>query len=278
MIAGLAFAGCDRTAVVRGTVVDVSGEALPGVAVAVRDQDAQTTSNELGAYQLRCVPGDLSLTLMKTGYTPGYLTVTAVSGATEVTQARLWPLPIARGVYLFENYRYLEIDRTEPKRYVTREFGLVHAVKKDISFVTELTQPTIICFKMPVYDVQLHQMKEVEASDAELETPNYAQRVWAPVRALPISARPIDEPEHLLVELRLDAPLEPGAYGVHWGALQGYAGTDSRVFLFRVVPPEEKAAAEQAAKEAPEEEAAAETPPATQVLRTGEDTDPGDGW
>jgi len=278
MVAGLAFAGCDRTAVIRGTVVDVSGEALPGVAVAVPDQNAQAASDERGLYQVRCVPGELYLTLMKTGYTPGRLTVVAAPGTTEVTEARLWPLPIARGVYLFENYRYLEIDRTEPKRYLTRESGLVHAAKKDITFTTETAQPTIICFKMPEYDVQIHQMRDVEASDADLETPNYAQHVWAPVRALPVSVRPIDEPERLLAELRLDGPLEPGAYGIHWGALQGYAGTDSRVFLFRVVSPEEKAAEAQTATDAAPQEPAKETPPDASVLRTGESDDPGDGW
>jgi len=271
-------AGCDRTAVVRGTVVDVSGEALPGVAVAIPSQEVQTTSTELGVYQLRCVPGDVELTLMKTGFTPGRIAMTAGPGTTEAVQARLWPLPIARGVYLLQNNRYLDLDRTEPKRFLTREFGLVHAAKKDIVFATEVTQPAIICHRMPGFDIQMHEMQEVEASDPELETPSYAQKVWAPARPIAIAARPIDEPERLLVELSLDAPLAPGAYAVHWGAFQGYTSTDSRVFLFRVVAADEEAAETQAPDDAREEATDKASAPQRSVLRTGEADDPGDGW
>jgi hypothetical protein len=49
---------------------------------------------------------------------------------------------------------------------------------------------------------------------------------------------PADEPKHLLGEVRFLDALEPGVYALHWGALNGYSATDSRLFLFAVPSPE----------------------------------------
>ncbi len=58
-----------------------------------------------------------------------------------------------------------------------------------------------------------------------------------PVEAIPVAVAPIDKLEELLIGINLQAPLEPGTYGVHWGALQGYTSTDPRVYLFQVPAP-----------------------------------------
>lgn len=251
----LAIAACDRTAIVRGSVAEVSGETLPGVAVTVIGQGVQTTTTGVGDFRLRCVPGELELAFEKTGYTPGRLALTASPGTTNATQVVLWPLPLSRGVFLFRDFRFQDTDRTEPKRFQTREFGLVYAVKKDITRKIVETAPVIICHRMPPYDLHLHELQLVEASDPELETPDYSQKVWAPVREVPFSSAPVDEPEQMLLELKPSAALAPAAYAVHWGALSGYATTDSRVFLFRVAAPDEAET-----PPVPEEAAAEESP------------------
>lgn len=253
----LTLTACDRTAIVRGSVAEVSGETLPGVAVTVIGQGIQTTTTGVGDYRFRCVPGELELAFEKTGYAPGRLTLTASPGNTAATQVMLWPLPLSRGVFLFQDFHYRDTDRTEPKRYQTRELGLCYAVKKDITQKTLETTPAIICHRMPSYDLHLHELQLVAASDPELETPDYSQKVWAPVREVPFSTTPIDEPEQLLLEIKPSATLSPAAYAVHWGALSGYATTDSRVFLFRVVSPDEP-----------------ETPPANDEPAQSEEAEP----
>jgi len=113
----LILPACDRTVVIQGIVTDVAGEGLPGVAVTVRGRLDQAVSDGVGRYSLRSSAGTLDLELMKTGYTPGYLSLQVErSGAVEATPAVLWPLPQDKGVYLFENYRYLELTRIEPNR------------------------------------------------------------------------------------------------------------------------------------------------------------------
>ena len=47
----------------------------------------------------------------------------------------------------------------------------------------------------------------------------------------------LDEPEKLLVELKATAPLEPGVYAIHWGALEGYDSIDPRIFMFALKAP-----------------------------------------
>ena len=263
----LALAACDRTAIVQGTVTDVSGEMLPGVAVTILGQELQDTTAGVGTYRMRCVPGALELAFEKTGYTPGRLLITAGSGTTQAEPVMLWPLPTSRGVFLFREFRYQDTDRTEPKRYQTRELGLTFGLKKDITQTTLDTNPVIICHRMPTYDVHIHVLQLVEASDPELETPDYSQKVWAPVSEVPFASAPIDQPDQLLVELRPGASLEPGAYAVDWGALDGYTSTDSRVFLFRVISPDEPApepepAPEEPAQPSPEKKTGLEETPA----------------
>lgn len=60
----------------------------------------------------------------------------------------------------------------------------------------------------------------------------YNEEVWIPDESLPLLSHPVDEPEHLLLELRPARPLSPGVYAIHWGALAGYEGIDHRAFLF----------------------------------------------
>lgn len=250
-LAALCMTACDRTAIVDGAVTDISGEALPGVAVALTGRDIQATTNTLGEYRVRSKPGDIALDFSKTGYALGHVTAAVSTGFNNVTTAVLWPLPANRGVYIYRNFQFLEMDRTEPKRFLAKDMGLVFGIKREIDLVIEETQPTILFHKLPGYDVQLHQLQPAKASDPELETPDYRQNIWAPVRPIPITLAPIDEPDHLLVEVRLSEPLVPAAYALHWGALEGYTSTDSRVFLFRVKDPNETEAPVPAEDEPP---------------------------
>ena len=50
----------------------------------------------------------------------------------------------------------------------------------------------------------------------------------------------LDVPEKLLVELRAAAPLSPGVYAIHWGALEGYDSIDPRIFMFELREAAEK--------------------------------------
>ncbi|MFP4499997.1 MAG: carboxypeptidase-like regulatory domain-containing protein [Candidatus Hydrogenedentota bacterium] len=238
---------CDRTALLSGSVRDFRGHALPGVAVTVRGQDVQTMTNGRGQYLLRCRPGRITLDFHKTGYTPGRYAVGEVSHFRNEAEAiTLWPLPATRGVYLLQDFRYHPADPTEPKPFTTREHGDTHGITSPVEQEAITSKPVILSHKMPPYDLRLHRLEEVMAADPDMDPPDYNRPVRIPVEAIPVAIAPIDKLEKLLIGINLQAPLDPGIYAVHWGALEGYPSTDPRAYLFRVpAPPSEEAAASQ---------------------------------
>ncbi len=252
------MAGCDRLAVIRGKVLDVHGDTLPGVAITVRGADYETLSNGLGEYSLRCRPGALTLDLMKTGYTPGVLQVEAKDRMiVDVRDAMLWPLPARKGVYLFEDFQYREMTRAEPKRYAADNGQPLLAVRKDPGLETQrpvggeraLGAPIILCFKQPDYDVALCRMKQVEAAlpqatpapgaVSEAAPAAVKESAWVSWEKIEMLVIPIDEQTRQLLEIRPMLPLTPGVYALHWGALEGHSATDPHVFLFRIAEPPE---------------------------------------
>ncbi|MCC6143340.1 MAG: carboxypeptidase-like regulatory domain-containing protein [Candidatus Hydrogenedentes bacterium] len=244
---GLALAGCEPAVFVRGTIVDIVGETLPGVAVTVRGSGLQDVTDIHGIYELRMPPGAADLDLTKTGYAPGMLSVEAPQhGALELPETLLWPLPESQGVYLFENFRYQPLTRIEPKRYLTVEKEAdLFGTRKDATVFTRQNRHIIIAYKMFPYDIQMHRLQKAEAIEPQDQRAGYTWQIWAPVDKLQVIPIPVDEPEHLLLELQLQAPLDPGTYAVSWGALEGHTSTDPRIFLFTLLAEEEEAPTEE---------------------------------
>jgi hypothetical protein len=216
LLALLLLCGCERTVLISGRVTDVRGVALPGVAVTVGDADYEGLTDGTGEYRIRCEPGTVSLHFIKTGYTPGHMELRAGlreggAGAEDADtplrfskiQARevmLWPLPPAKGVYLFEDFAYRALTRCEVAKYLARmekaeeDSGgkaedriraarFVHGTEigPEVEMVFEAPageavsvlpaageidagRPLIIACRMPPWDVHLCRMKEVEAA------------------------------------------------------------------------------------------------------------------
>ncbi|MBI2431315.1 MAG: carboxypeptidase regulatory-like domain-containing protein [Candidatus Hydrogenedentes bacterium] len=241
---------CNRSVVIQGTVTDIQGEELPGVAITITGAPYETLSNVLGKYTLRCAPGNIEMIFLKSGFTPGVLRVEAQQrDALAVKEMVLWPLPPRPGVYAFKNFRYEETTRIEPKRYKVKSGGQVFATKKAPDLLIGEAQPQLIAYKLPPFDAQIYRLEQVPARQPEATGETYPETVWAPVESVPVLSTPIDEPERLLLELQVSRPLESGAYAVHWGALdgyrmsgaEGYRANESLIYLFRVVDPEEEA-------------------------------------
>jgi hypothetical protein len=249
------MAGC-RPNVIEGAVVDVKGDALPCVAVTVtheraqgfRARDgAQSLTNALGRYRVPFQPGSVELEFIKTGYTPGRLLLTVpASREVPATTVILWQLPAGKGVYLFENFRYEALSAVEPRPYRAGQHEVVHGAPRNPELGTENANPMILCYKMPDYDIALCKLQLAEVALPGMENVTFTEKVWIRAEPLPVTLERIDEPEGSLFELRLSRPLEPGVYGIHWGALDGYTTTDPRVFLFRVAEPGEGAPEESA--------------------------------
>ena len=253
----LALAGCERTVTIHGSVVDVRGEHLPGVAVTVEGAEVQTLTDPRGLYTLHCAPGPLTLQFLKTDYTPGRLELNSGEArVVEATEVLLWPLPSAKGVYFFEGGHYAEAARVTPKRFTAKDLGAVLGTRANPELATLNPQPLIVCYKLPPYDVRLDRLRQVETTTAAPQktedkgqkteaSASPAETVWVPDKPLTVIATPIDEPDRLLVELRPTAPLPPGVYAAHWGAFDGHMSTDPNIYLFRITepaPPEAEAA------------------------------------
>jgi hypothetical protein len=265
-LAASVLSACDRTVLLRGAVFDVSGHALPGVAVTIPGVEYQAVTNTLGRYSLRCAPGALELHFIKTGYTSGKLRVDATGpGTLEAASLYLWPVPEGKGVYFFQNDRYRTATRTEAKRYAVKGAGAVYAIKIEPDLIWTLPaenavepeeRPLIIAYRLPAYDIALCRLEQVEGTPVEDLTADaasamtdteknetaarkFSQKVWIPDETLNIIVAPIDEPEGLLLDIHPIEALSPGIYAVHWGALDGFFSTEPRVFLFQIDPPPE---------------------------------------
>ncbi len=236
ILACVALAGCERP-VIRGKVVDLKGVALPGVAVRTSDGASEAHTTGLGEYTLPYEPGIHGLEFLKNGYTSGHLALDLPEArVVEAETVTLWLLPQDNGVYFFEHYDYRKIAATESKPYKSERGDIVQgiAMLPTIEETAE-AEPFLLAYRMPPYDVRLSRLAQISATPAEAGSA--PQQVWASETSMAVELSAIDEPDRLLMQLRLMEPLSPGLYAVHWGALDGSAATDSRVFLFRVSGP-----------------------------------------
>lgn len=255
-----AFVACDR-AVIEGTANDTKGEALPGVVVTVEGGEAQAVTDALGRYKIPYEPGAVELVFMKTGYTPGRLVIEiAELRHVSARPVALWCLPQSPGAYLFEDYRYRPAAPETPKPFTTPDgAGIVHGIQRlpDLE-ETVFREPVLVVFKMPLYDVRLCRLSTVQAAPPEAASSAGAdvetKEVWQAEAPLPVEVLPVDEPKRRLAQLRLFRPLESGVYAVHWGSLEGYASTDPRAFLFRVIDPAQADLVEESEAQSPETE------------------------
>ena len=238
------FCGCNAT-VIEGKVLDIKGEALPGVTVSVQGAATQALTNALGAYKLRVAPGHWMLFFHKSGYTPGRFEIDAEApGIIEARPVTLWCLPPGNGVFLYEEYRYRATRAIERETFLAQDGRMLYGTVKfdpehPDSAATNNATPILLCYNMPRSGVCLHRLErtDVVLEDARNGT---SVKIWTPVESFPVSLISIDEPEGLLQQVQLDTNLQPGVYAVNWGAFDTSAGADPRIYLFSVRTPQDK--------------------------------------
>jgi hypothetical protein len=251
------LAGCHPEALLRGTVRDMSGETLPGVSVSVDGADMSVITDVLGRYSVYCPKGRVRIEFVKTGYTPAAGEVADARGTVEMPETKLWALPPTEGVFLLEQMRFKELDHPRPNRYHVEKGDPVigtPVMPKAVAAApfggTDVVSgaPRLIAHKLPPYDAHLTRVRQVRASSQPPPPPPaagaapalpmaYAEKIWIADKDIPLVERALDEPDRLLVELAPSTMLEPGTYAVHWGALEGLASLEPRVFLFCVPDP-----------------------------------------
>ena len=255
MAVAASLTACGPGAVVRGTVRDVAGEALPGVAVAVDGREAAVITDLQGGYSVRARRGPAALMFMKTGYATARLEVDASGGGrVEAPEARLWPLPESEGVFLFSKYRYTELEHPRPLAYMAADLGVVHGTPVTPSGegvapfgggVAGPEGPLLAACKLPGYDARLVRLRRVAAKQSQGVRPGSSgpvlreveEQVWVADTPVSVTMAPLDGADRTLVRIEPVEPLAPGVYAVHWGVLDGLSGIEPRVFLFRVLDP-----------------------------------------
>jgi len=221
---------------VSGIVTDTAGNPLPGVAVKVQG-GGETVTDATGQYKVSAPTGMAALSFLKTGCTRGTTAVAVEQpGVTVAPGVALWRLPDSSGLFLLENNAYRRATIAEPIPYMQGEKNIVHGVRPQDVVKTLNPMPRLMCFQMPPFDVQLCRLKVIEA--APLDAAGLVKPVWIPEAPRTIKLTPVDEPERRLWEVQLFDPLEPGFYGLHWGAFQGHKERESDVFLFEITAPE----------------------------------------
>lgn len=251
--------GCDRTSI-SGTVTDVQGVPLPGVAIIAEGAEGQTLTDSLGRYTLSAPLGVSGIRMVKDGYTSGFLALETTSNRSVAARViALWKLPHGAGVYLVENYQFRSMTECDPKPFAT-EAGPLYAIRlvAPSEKTTEL-KPLMMGHKVPPYDMRLARLRPVKVTG-----PEGGFEVWTVETAIPVEAVPVDEPERYLVELRIVDPLKPGTYAMHWGALDGRKSAEPRAFVFTVEDPNQpvQAPAPTEKQAAPKKAAPEKTPSA----------------
>lgn len=235
-----ALSGCDRT-ILTGRVTNAMGERLPGVAVRTTDDGQEALSDARGHYSLRRPPGPCELRFSKSGYAPAEVSVQVGSERNRAPEIAMWALPRNKGVYLYEEGIFRETSYAEPRAYLLEGAGAQQALRRPSAIASANPDAFIICYHMPRYEARLARLEEAKAA---LRTgQEYALTVLTGAGAAPVSLEPLDQPEAMLLRVRFDDPLEPGLYGLHWGALDGETALDSRVYLFEIIAAAEEAAA-----------------------------------
>lgn len=257
LVMALLVIGCDAPEI-SGKVRTVTGDPLPGVVVEVASTGAQALTDALGEYTIAIPPVDeVSLRFAKTGYTPGQLDV-PVGGGEGPLQARavqLWNLPAVKGVFLYQDSRYVPAKPMEVEA-VRVEDGMVYGTTRYRPSSAgappmPADRPPLICYAMPSRPPQLARLESAEVL-AQDPSPHRIQVLRA-VQAIPATAMTIDEPAGRLRQVRVYSDLAPGIYGIHWGALDGDFRAERRVFLLEVTGPN---ASGEGAEESGEDESA----------------------
>lgn len=222
-----ATTGCYRN-VVSGEVVDMLGEALPGVAVTVPGTPYQDLTNTLGAYAVRVEPGHTTLKFSKTGYTSSELLLEeSVKGRWKAPVITLWNLPRGKGVFFLEGNRYHAIESVRPGTY-----GKFLGTEVAPQTTTSNARPRIIAHRMPETGATLVRMDYFPVTVPQPDNTGGIYDIWAPRETLPLVSEVIDMPDKLLVELKLQSDLEPGVYAIHWGALDTARPREPEMYFF----------------------------------------------
>ncbi len=228
----LSVPACYRSGV-SGTVRNVQGEGLPGVVVQVSGEDTQAITDARGHYRIASATADAMLDFFKTGYAPAQVQLDADTRRQAVRgDVQMWQLPGSAGAYLLDDYRYTQISWVIPRQFFMSDGTVAYGTRSEPSPATNTSEPVILCYRTPRYDARLSRL--VRAKPMQPSATAAPFEIWTAGGTIDADLVPVDTPQGVLRRLRIDRPLEPGAYAVHWGALEGYTTLENRVFLFEV--------------------------------------------
>lgn len=228
----LMLSACYRSGV-SGVVRNTQGEALPGVVVQVPDEERQALTDARGHYRIKPSSSGSALDFSKTGYAPARLKVDPDTRR-QATHGdiQMWRLPESAGVYLFGGHRYEQMSWVIPRQFFMSDGTVAYGTRSEAAAETHTSEPTILCYHTPRYDARLSRL--IRATPMQSGPKAAAFDIWTAGGTIDADLVPVDQPQGMLRRLRIDRPLEPGTYAVHWGALEGYTTLDNRIFMFQI--------------------------------------------
>lgn len=255
------LAACERDHI-DGRVTNRRGEALPGVTVAVAGTSMQDLTDGLGRYRVGTSPGAVTLLFSKSGYTSAEVALEA-NHRGAAPDAMMWVLPMNAGVYVVTDRDYGETSWALPKQYYLKDGSAAFGIELTAEVIESTNEPFLVTHRTPRYNAQLSRLVAEQARLTGIEEKSI--EVWVEAGTMAAGLEPLDPADSLLQRIQIGRALEPGIYGIHWGAMEGYTTLDNRVFLFRVPEPPESAenteADDNASDPASTEETTGETPP-----------------
>jgi ankyrin repeat protein len=216
---------CSQSGYITGTVKDIAGQPLQGVAVKIKGSQIETLSDKNGNYRINYVPGNFTLIFAKKGYTsfelPLILLAKEKYPAEEVV---LCKLPKEVGFYAYSDTGILANVRPVQVVQAGTEFTPISGIKDFPTWVTPDTKPKFLLYgnKLPVKNLSLHRL--IFTKDVKCQTWFSGSKqvkevnMWTAAEKIPFTMKKYPGEVQVLI-LTPDSELSPGGYAFHWGAL-----------------------------------------------------------
>ncbi|HOV32163.1 MAG TPA: hypothetical protein PLX23_02215 [Candidatus Hydrogenedens sp.] len=249
----LFFFSCEVAYVVKGKVLTINGEPLPGVSVSSPETLKHVITDAKGDFVLYLQKPVNTLDFLKSDYLPMKVPITGWKETNAFSiKISLTPKPIAPGIYLLEENknRYVPLSKGKVERIQIEEKNSIPAIKLKEPLHIKDIYPRLFVYRLPQYDLTLYKMTEYkeeekdiikekkkrdkeENKDIQKETQEQDDKIiLIPDEPILIHTEFLTELEPSLFVVRSINELKPGVYCLNWRAFEVPFPRMNDCFLF----------------------------------------------
>ena len=250
----LFFSSCEVPYVVKGKVLTINDEPLPGVSVSSPETLKHVITDAKGDFVFYLQKPVNTLEFLKSDYLPMKVPITGWKETNAFSiKISLTPKPLAPGIYLLERNknRYVPLVKGRVERIQIEEKNYIPAIKLEEPLHIKDVSLCLYVYRLPQYDLTLYKMKKYESKKRDVKentkedkkndetvqkkTPKQDNKeIWIPDEPVLIHTEFLSELDPSLFVLKPINELKPGVYCVNWRAFEVPFPRMNDGFLFTV--------------------------------------------